>query len=238
MTTGPSSVGATGATLNGTVLPELTSTATFQYGTTTAYGSSTAGQAVGASGTPVAVSAVVTGLAPNTTYHYRILDTQVGTSYGADQTLTTPAVPPVAAGPTPPVVSSASESHRTWREGSALATLARARKRPPVGTAFSFTLNEPATVTLTFTQTVPGRKVKGKCVAQTKANKRKHSCSRTVTRGTLALAGHAGTDKVAFQGRVSRSRKLKPGTYTLTIIASNTAGLRSAPARLTFTIVK
>ena len=38
---------------------------------------------------------------------------------------------------------------------------------------------------------------------------------RTATAGTLTFTGHSGTNKVAFQGRISPKEKLKPGRYTL-----------------------
>jgi Galactose oxidase, central domain/Kelch motif len=234
-----SSVGVTGATLNGTVFPEGPSMAYFQYGTSTAYGLSTARRSAGSSLTPLSLSAAVTGLAPTTTYHFRLVDEQSGSTYGADQTFTTapaPVILPIVIASTPPITN-ATQSHRTWRESNKLAHITRKRK-PPVGTTFSLTLNEPASVSFAFTQKLGGRKVKGRCVAQTKANRRNHACERTVTRGTLAFTGHAGTNKVAFQGRISRSKKLRLGTYTLIITATNTAGQRSTPKQLTFTIVK
>jgi uncharacterized delta-60 repeat protein len=122
-----------------------------------------------------------------------------------------------------------------WRRGNALPHVAH-KRRPPVGTTFGFTLNEAARVTFAFTQTLPGRRVGRRCVAQTKRNKHKRRCSRTLTAGTLTFAGHAGANKVRFQGRLSRSKRLKPGRYTLIITATNAAGQR-ATARLTFTIV-
>jgi hypothetical protein len=54
----------------------------------------------------------------------------------------------------------------------------------------------------------------------------------------LSFAGHGGLNKVFFQGRISRSRKLKPGHYTLIITATNASGRHSRPVRLSFTIVK
>lgn len=89
-----------------------------------------------------------------------------------------------------------------------------------------------------FTQQVPGRKVGRKCVAQTKKNRHKHACKQTVTAATLSFTGHTGTNKVVFQGRVSRSKKLTPERYTLIITATNAAGQKSAPQTLGFTIVK
>ena len=56
--------------------------------------------------------------------------------------------------------------------------------------------------------------------------------------GTLAFTAHASVNKVHFDGRLPGHHKLRPGTYTLVIVATDTAGRRSAPARLTFTILR
>jgi hypothetical protein len=85
------SITATGATFNGSV--DGATTAHFEYGTTTSYGVATDAQAV----TDGPVQATVTGLTPNTTYHFRIVS---NAGNGADKTFTT------AANPTPPGVTS------------------------------------------------------------------------------------------------------------------------------------
>jgi hypothetical protein len=136
----------------------------------------------------------------------------------------------------PPVVGNVAQSNRTWREGKRLASFPSRHRRVALGTTFSFTLNEQAKVSFAFTQQVRGRKVNGKCLAQTNKNRRKGACKRTVTRGTLRFTGHAGKNKVSFQGRLSRSQRLKPGSYTLVITATNAVG-HSSPRRLSFTIV-
>jgi hypothetical protein len=98
-----SEVKQTSATLNATVNPmgaEVTE-CKLEYGTTTSYGSSTPCTPAPGSGTsPVAVSASVTGLAANTTYHFRVSATNAGgTSKGSDQTLKTlPNAPTVVTG--------------------------------------------------------------------------------------------------------------------------------------------
>ncbi len=145
-----------------------------------------------------------------------------------------------AAQPTAPQLTSLRESATRWREGNALATISKKRKttKLPVGTTFSFSLNVPATVALAFTDTVGGRRVGKKCVAQTRRNRKRHRCSRTVTAGTLTLSAHQGTNSVHFEGLVSKHRKLKPGRYTLTITATNASGAHSASERVSFTIVK
>ena len=90
---------------------------------------------------------------------------------------------------------------------------------------------------MTFTQRLPGRSVKGRCVAATHRNRHAHSCRRTLTRGTLAISGKAGSNTLAFTGRLPHAGSLPPGAYTLTVSAVNAAGKRSAPATLTFSIV-
>jgi 6-phosphogluconolactonase (cycloisomerase 2 family) len=97
----------------------------------------------------------------------------------------------------PVVLTGASQSHRRWHE------------RKHGGTTFSFTLNQAARVTLTFTQ-------------------RNHRRAL----GRLTIAGHAGKNQLAFNGRINRHTALKPGTYTVTI----TAG--TSTRRLSFTVVK
>jgi hypothetical protein len=139
--------------------------------------------------------------------------------------------------PAPPSVTNIIQSHGTWQEGNLLAHLA-SKPKPPVGTTFTFALNEQARVGFAFTQRVGGRKVNGRCLAQTRKNRHRHACKRTVIRGTLSFTGHSGTNRVSFQGRISRTKKLKPGRYTLIITATNTAGQRSSPKTLRFTIVK
>ena len=111
-------------------------------------------------------------------------------------------------------------------------------RKPPIGTTYSFNLNMPASVSLVFTHGAGGRKVGGRCVAQTRSNKHKRPCRRTVTVGAVSLKGHAGHDKVRFDGRLSRSRKLARGPYAVTITATSALGGRSTPASLHFTIVK
>jgi hypothetical protein len=158
----------------------------------------------------------------------------VADAYGSSAARTIP----IVIKPRPaPVISAVHQSHSKWREGNRHATIA-ARAKLPVGTTFSFGLNVAAQVTFTFTQSATGRKVRGRCVAVTKGNRSMHKCTRTATAGTLSFSGHAGTNKVSFQGRLSGSHKLKPGKYTVVIAAKGAAGKKSAAKHLTFTIAK
>lgn len=227
-----SAVTASSATLSGSATSEAAVTAYFQYGTSVAYGAATAKQAVSASAHAVTFSAGAVALAPGTTYHFRAVGENAGGPvYGADQTFTTaPGAPAVLA----PTLTSVSQTHSRWREGSKLAKLSR---RAALGTTFSFSLDQAASVLLSFTQPATGRRVKSRCVAKTHSNRHKPRCHRTVTRGTLTLSAHAGVSHVSFEGRVSASRRLRPGSYTVVISATNTAKQRSTAKRLSFTIV-
>jgi len=93
-----SSIAQTTATLNATVNPNggNVTECEFEYGTSTSYGSTASCSSLPGSGTSaVAVSAPLTGLTANTTYHFRTSTTNAGgTSKGSDATFTTPA--PVA----------------------------------------------------------------------------------------------------------------------------------------------
>jgi hypothetical protein len=120
-----------------------------------------------------------------------------------------------------PILSKLRQSHRRWRKGhrpakvSALAAR-RGKRAPPLGTTFSFKLNESARVTFEFTRRRGKHRVKA---------------------GRLAFDGHRGRNRVHFQGRLARKRKLHPGRYKLTATAS-AEGLRSKPRRLRFRIVR
>ncbi len=135
-----------------------------------------------------------------------------------------------------PSVLKTGESAKRWREGRRLAKISR-KGSTPVGTTFSLSLNEPATVSFSFTRRVAGRKVRGKCAAQTSKNRHRAGCERMATAGVLSFSAHTGTNKVAFDGRISHSKRLKPGHYKLIIRATNAAGASNAK-QLTFTIVK
>jgi hypothetical protein len=80
------------ATLNGTVNANgFSTTVTFEYGLTTAYGTIvTADQSPVTGDTGTAVSKTLSDLTTKTTYHYRVVATNAGgTTYGADMTFTT-----------------------------------------------------------------------------------------------------------------------------------------------------
>lgn len=91
-----SSVGSTSVTVGGTINPGGEATTWYvEYGTSTSYGAKTPTESLGAGASNVAVSTAITGLAPGTTHHYRLVaENQDGVSRGSDgvfQTTTAPA---------------------------------------------------------------------------------------------------------------------------------------------------
>jgi hypothetical protein len=86
-------ISKTSATLTGAVIPQgLETSYHFEYGTTLSYGAKmpVPDASAGAGTTRVAASNAVTGLEPNTTYHYRLIATSPGgTTVGEDHTFKT-----------------------------------------------------------------------------------------------------------------------------------------------------
>jgi hypothetical protein len=123
--------------------------------------------------------------------------------------------------PAVPVLTGVSISPRTWRDGSTLASLSR--RRAPRGATVSFSLNVAASVKLAFSERVGAR--------------RNRRAPRYASRGALVLSAHAGSDRIDFQGWLSRAHRLAPGSYRVTLTATNVTGT-SQPTTLAFTVVR
>jgi hypothetical protein len=84
-----------GAVLGGSANPEGASTEVyFEYGTTTAYGTTSAPIPLGSGSATTAVSATITGLAAFTTYDYRVVAVNAnGTTRGLNKTFKTARIP-------------------------------------------------------------------------------------------------------------------------------------------------
>jgi uncharacterized repeat protein (TIGR02543 family) len=92
-TTAATAITRNGAILTATVNANYSSAVvSFEYGTTIAYGSTaTAIPSPVSGGTPTAIAATISGLAPGSTYHFRVKaeNATTGTVYGEDLTFTT-----------------------------------------------------------------------------------------------------------------------------------------------------
>jgi hypothetical protein len=196
-----------GATLAGSVDPKRAPTSyRFEYGTTTAYGKTTAPADAGSGSGSVAVGAPVTGLAPATTYHYRVVASNAaGVVHGGDQTFTTA---PAGAAGTPGTPGSSTPFAGVKLVSTKLAYARRSitlRLSCPASTAGTCTGrtkltarhrssgSRTATVVKLGTarfQVAPGKVAKVK-VRVTRAGRRLFAGTRRL-RGRAAIAAHDG----------------------------------------------
>jgi hypothetical protein len=132
---------------------------------------------------------------------------------------------------TPPVVSKLKSKNKAFALGAKPTPLTVAALKR--GTAFTFTLSEPATVAIDIQSRRAGRVVNGKCKAGAKTGKR---CSIYKRKGTLTRGGKLGKNSVAFSGRLA-SKALAPGAYRAVVTAKDAAGNVSAKRTAAFTVL-
>ena len=183
-TTAASSVTANTAVMNGTVNPNGASTsAYFQYGTTTSYGNAT--QAQPAITTTTNVQTTLTGLAPDTTYHYRLVASNSGgTSYGSDMSFTT--------------MNAAVALTLYVRAGSTSGPLlsgAQVTGQDAVGNTFSQTTNASGCVVLTG---IPGMWQFAASAAGYPTNTWGQNITTTTTKTAYLVQQVASTEHLAF----------------------------------------
>jgi hypothetical protein len=130
------------------------------------------------------------------------------------------------------VVSATAELSGVRQRAARWSESRRAHSHLPLGTTFIFTLNHAATVKLRFLRAGAGRIKSGRCVAPQLARTRARSCALGV--GFFTVKGHAGVNRVRYLGRIP---PLSPGSYTLTLTATDKSGHVSPTATLRFTIV-
>src|SRR5690349_3601897 len=97
------------------------------------------------------------------------------------------ALAPGAAEGAAPTLRDVSQSASVWRESSSLAAVSDAAA--PVGTTFSFRIDESAHVTLTFVPAYSGRRI-----CRLHAGTR--TCTRVVAQATLSFIAHRGANRV------------------------------------------
>jgi hypothetical protein len=106
------------------------------------------------------------------------------------------------------------------------------------GTRVSYRLSEAAMASFRVQRALAGRRVRGRCVRPTRANRGKRHCTRyRALRGGFTHKGTAGPDRFRFSGRL-RGRRLRPGRYRLVARATDAAGNKSNPVRRWFRIIR
>jgi hypothetical protein len=105
------------------------------------------------------------------------------------------------------------------------------------GATVRYRLSEPATTRFTVEAELAGRRLGGRCVRPTRANRNRPRCLRYAPLpGSFSHAGRQGANSFRFTGRL-RGRKLIALTYRLVAVPTDAAGNRGAAQRKRFRIV-
>ncbi len=215
-----SAVSQSAATLNGSLMPNgLATTYAFEWGTTTAYGQRTPDVAIPVGAGTQAVNAALTGLAPGTTYHARLIaSNSLGTVTGADVSFTTAALPvdPV------PVLG------KLTLASAAIATGKRVVVRVP--------LSERAQLTVLVQRRLPGRMVGTTCRTAATVGKRCVKSTKRFAATLVQSAGAPGTYKLPAK---PGGKALVPGRYRISVVAKDlVTGRTSVTRSAEFTVTR
>jgi hypothetical protein len=248
-TGGATGLTAASATLTGSVNPDGSTVTDCHFTVSPAPPSGASvpcSQQVGAGSSPVAVTAMLSGLSPRTTYTATLLAASAqGSAIGSTVTFATPATSATAGAAahtgagTALTVTNLKLSTARFRAGKRAATIAKTTsKSGPSATTVSFALSQAATVTLTFEQAQKGGLNGRRCTAISQSHRRGKPCTRyvPVSRG-LSRSGHAGTDRITFDGVLDGGRSLPPGTYRVSLLAADAAGRTTAAQHPAFTLL-
>ena len=135
----------------------------------------------------------------------------------------------------PPVISSLSESNPVFRVGrSSTAPGGRISRVSPIGTVFSFVLDQPAVVSMAFIREESGHLIGKSCVVG-RRGAGKPACVRSHVAMMLGRRARNGLNRLLFTGRV-RGKALRPGAYRATFIAASLAGSSTA-STISFRVV-
>jgi hypothetical protein len=213
-TTAPSSVAANTATLGGTLNPNGSAITDCHFQVTPAPSGGSdvpCAQQIGAGSDPVAVSANVAGLKGATAYSYTLVAASAtGSSSAAPAGFITAADASPPAGPGAPGVS-----------GPSLSALSLKPSRFRVGsrgTTIAFSLSKPARVTIRFERRTAAGHFKK-------------------VPGAVRIARAAGHKLLHFKGAVA-GRKLTPGRYRLSVVATDASGHASKVRHAKATVLR
>ena len=173
------------------------------------------------------------------------------TTVGPAQEITTPAPtagqpvdrPASGTAPAPPAVGAAPQAPAAQKpEPIKLTKLRISPKRFAIGNTrrsrgatISWTLSRPSTLRLGFERVMTGKRVKNSCRAPSKRLRNHKSCVRYVPVGQINRRVPEGAGKLKFVGKVGK-RTVRPGTYRLRAVATDSKGNQSAVRSLTFTV--
>jgi hypothetical protein len=137
----------------------------------------------------------------------------------------------------PPALGRLSMRRRVFAVARTRTAIEAGRRRPKRGTAFRYTVSEPARVEIRIHRVLSGRRVGTTCRRPTPRLRKRPRCKRYVRAGrTLVRNVPAGLVKTKFSGRIGR-RALRPGRYRATFVATDRLGLVSPARTIRFRIV-
>jgi hypothetical protein len=149
---------------------------------------------------------------------------------GGGQTGGGTVTPPVTTDRTRPRVLSLSVKPSSFR------TVRRGSRRP--GATVRWSTSERGSARFRFQRAVQGRRVGGRCVATTRRNRSRRSCTRWITvRGSVSRSVADGQGHARFSGKL-RGRRLASGAYRVVLVVTDAAGNASAPRRARFRIIR
>jgi WD40 repeat protein len=129
-----------------------------------------------------------------------------------------------------PVISDLALSRKRFRARRGSGAAARA------GTTIRYRLSEAATVAYIVSRRLEVRRVSGRCRALSPKKSKRRRCLRYRRVGRFVQRGVAGKNKKRFSGRIGRSW-LRAASYRVTLVATDVAGNRSLPKRISFKVV-
>jgi hypothetical protein len=114
-------------------------------------------------------------------------------------------------------------------------------RKAPRGSSLRVGISEPSVLVVFVERRTKGRRVGGRCLANTRIRRIAPLCTRYVLAGAFSRLLVSRQNRVSFAGRVLRNgvaRNLAPGSYRATAYATDGAGNRTPRGRrATFTIV-
>ena len=196
------------------------------------------GRTASGTGSPISV----TGLDDGTAYTFTVAATNAaGTGRAsAPSDAVTPSAPPVAGGGGEGGGAAGAAGHGAGAAADTvppvLSGLSATPRRFKRSTSLAFSLSEAATVTVTVTRRLSGRRRGRACIKPRRGLKQ--SCTRLQMIARLTgVRTAAGRNRVPFTARLA-GRALKPGSYALTLVATDAAGNPAKPAAVTVTVLR
>ena len=99
----------------------------------------------------------------------------------------------------PPELVSLAVTHTSFAVAR-VPTALSARRRPPYGTAISYSLSKAASVRIDIARLAPGRRSAGRCVFPRRRLNRSPRCTMVIGQGTLQREGAAGSNRLSRTG--------------------------------------